>query len=136
MWGFFFFAFLKYSSFTPFKAFSSYSFTWKAVAQRCSVKKVFLEISQNSQGNTSARVSFLITLHNLAQVFSCEFCETSKNTFPYRTPPVFASVIYVASVSILLEMNLQRNVQDRSSGKSNYNYLFAQLGWKVLSSNK
>ena len=125
-----FFAFLKYSSFTPFKAFSSYSFIWKAVAQRCSVKKVFLEISQNSQGNTSARVSFLITLHNLAQVFSCEFCETSKNTFPYRTPPVFASV------SILLEMNLQRNVQDRSSGKSNYNYLFAQLGWKVLSSNK
>ena len=131
-----FFAFLKYSSFTPFKAFFSYSFIWKAVAQRCSVKKVFLEISQNSQGNTSARVSFLITLHNLAQVFSCEFCETSNNTFPYRTPPVFASVIYVASVSILLEMNLQRNVQDRSSGKSNYNYLFAQLGWKVLSSNK
>ena len=132
----FFFTFLKYSLFTPFKAFSSYSFIWKAVAQRCSVKKVFLEISQNSQGNTSARVSFLITLHNLAQVFCCEFCETSKNTFSYRTPPVVASVIYVASVSILLEMNLQRNVQDRSSGKSNYNYLFAQLGWKVLSSNK
>ena len=34
-----------------------------AVAQRCSVKKVFLEISQNSQENTSARVSFLIKLH-------------------------------------------------------------------------
>ena len=32
----------------------------EAVAQRCSVKKVFLDISQNSQGNTSARVSFLI----------------------------------------------------------------------------
>ena len=30
--------------------------------QRCSVKKVFLEISQNSQENTCARVSFLITL--------------------------------------------------------------------------
>ena len=132
MWGFFFFTFLKYSLFTPFKAFSSYSFIWKGVGQRCSVKKVFLEISQNSQGNTSARVSFLITLHNLAQVF----CETSKNTFSYRTPPLVASVIYVASVSILLEMNLQRNVQDRSSGKSNYNYLFAQLGWKVSSSNK
>ena len=28
--------------------------------QRCSVKKVFLEISQNPQGNTWARVSFLI----------------------------------------------------------------------------
>ena len=34
----------------------------KAVAQRCSVKKVFLEISQNSQENTCARVSFLIKL--------------------------------------------------------------------------
>ena len=30
----------------------------EAVAQRCSVKKVFLEISQNSQENTCARVSF------------------------------------------------------------------------------
>ena len=35
----------------------------EAVAQRCSVKKVFLEISQNSQENTFARVSFLIKLH-------------------------------------------------------------------------
>ena len=37
--------------------------TWvdpEAVARRCSVKKVFLEISQNSQENTCARVSFLI----------------------------------------------------------------------------
>ena len=34
----------------------------KAVTQTCSVKKVFLEISQNSQENTCARVSFLIKL--------------------------------------------------------------------------
>ena len=27
----------------------------------------------------------------LAQVFSCEFCEISKNTFFYRTPLVAAS---------------------------------------------
>ena len=27
----------------------------------------------------------------LAQVFSCEFCEISKNTFFYRTPQVAAS---------------------------------------------
>ena len=31
----------------------------EAVVQRCSVKKVFLEISQNSQENTCGRVSFL-----------------------------------------------------------------------------
>ena len=34
----------------------------EAVVERCSVKKVFLEISQNSQENTCARVSFLIKL--------------------------------------------------------------------------
>ena len=34
--------------------------TTEAVAQRCSVKKIFLEISQNSQKNACARVSFLI----------------------------------------------------------------------------
>ena len=54
------------------------------------MKKVFLEISQNSQENTCARVSFLIKLktsacnfikkETLAQVFSCEFCEISNNT--------------------------------------------------------
>ena len=47
----------------------------------CSVKKVFLEILQNSQENTCARVSFLIKNETLAQVFSCEFSEISTNTF-------------------------------------------------------
>ena len=61
------------------------------VVQRCSVKKLFLETSQNSQENTCARVSFLIKLQasgpnfmkkeTLIQVFSCEFCEVSKNNF-------------------------------------------------------
>ena len=34
----------------------------EGVARRCSVKKVLLKISQNSQENTCARVSFLINL--------------------------------------------------------------------------
>ena len=38
----------------------------QAVAQRCSVRKVFLEISQNSQENTCARFSFLIKLQTPA----------------------------------------------------------------------
>ena len=72
----------------------------EAVAQRCYVKKVFLEISQNSQENTCARVSFLIKLQascnfikkeTLALVFSCEFCGISKNTFIHRTPLVAVS---------------------------------------------
>ena len=67
----------------------------------CSVGKVFLENSQNSQENTCARVSFLTKLQQLAlalaglsfieketpaQVFSCEFCKISMNSFLYRTP--------------------------------------------------
>ena len=63
---------------------------------------MFLQISQNSQENTCTRVSFLIKLQalfqslflkkeSLAQVFSCEFYEISKNTFSYRAPPVTAS---------------------------------------------
>ena len=56
--------------------------------QTCSVKKVFLEISQSSQKNTCAKVSFSIKLQalgnlikkeTLAQVLSCELCEISKN---------------------------------------------------------
>ena len=35
---------------------------WEAVTPRYSVKMLFLEISQNSQENTSTRVSFLIKL--------------------------------------------------------------------------
>ena len=45
---------------------------WEAVFQRCSVKKMFLEISKNSLENTCARVSMLIKL---------QACEISKNTF-------------------------------------------------------
>ena len=52
---------------------------------------MFLKISQNSQENNRARVSFLITLQaspynfikkeTLVQLFSCEFYELFKNTF-------------------------------------------------------
>ena len=36
--------------------------TKEAVSRRCSVKKLFLEFSQNSLENTCARISFLIKL--------------------------------------------------------------------------
>ena len=43
---------------------------------------------------TSSRLEVFnfIKKETLAQVFSCEFCEISKNTFLSRTPPVAASV--------------------------------------------
>ena len=73
----------------------------EAVVWRSSVKKVFLEISQNSQENTWTRVSVLIKFQaeawifikkeTLAQVLSWEFSEISKNSFSHRTPLVAAS---------------------------------------------
>ena len=80
-------------------------------------EKVFLEISQNSQENTCARVSFLIKLQALAcnfikketptQVFSCEFYEISKNTF--FTKHLWATASEYAWHSLLTD-NLKRKL--------------------------
>ena len=61
-----------------------------------------LEILQNLQEKTCVRVSFLIKIQaracnfiekeTLAQVFSCEFCKSSKNTFFTEQLRVTASV--------------------------------------------
>ena len=78
----------------------------ETVARRCSVKKMLWENFQNSQETNCARVSFLIKLQvedcnlikkeALAPVFSCEFFETSKNNFCYRTLPVAASLPFLS----------------------------------------
>ena len=70
-------------------------FTYRASRPEVSVKKMFLEISQNWQKYICVRVSFLIKLQvsgvqlyqkeTLAQVFSCEFYQMFKSTFSYRT---------------------------------------------------
>ena len=62
----------------------------KSSHRRCSVRKGVLRNFVNSLENTCATVFFLIKLQapcnfikkeTLAQVFSCDFCEISKNTF-------------------------------------------------------
>ena len=68
----------------------------EAIVQTSSVKKVLLEISQNSQENTCTRVSFLITLQ------AC-----SKNTFLHRTPPVAASVFN--QILLNYDQNIRNN---------------------------
>ena len=91
-------------------------FASEAATRGVLCKKVFLQISQNSQENTCARVSFLIKFkkrdikknllkkskksikkETLAQVFSCEFCEVSKNTFFTEQLWTTASVSYPSS---------------------------------------
>ena len=67
----------------------------EAVLWMYSVKNAFLDISQNSQESACVTVPLLIKLQSeawnfikkgtLAQVFSGEFCEISKNTYCYRT---------------------------------------------------
>ena len=81
----------------------------ESVAQRCSVKKVFLEkkgvlrnfakfpgkhLCQSLFFNKVVGLRPATLLKNtLTKVFSCEFCEISNSTFFYRTAPVAASVI-------------------------------------------
>ena len=65
-----------------------------AVVQRCSVKKCVLRNFAKFTGKhlcQSLLACNFIKKETLAQVFSCEFCEISKNTLFHRTPLVAAS---------------------------------------------
>ena len=85
----------------------------EVAVRRCSVKKVFLEILQNSQKNN------FIKKETLAQVFSCEFWEISKNTSFYRAPLVAASFysndIYRISFAKLQSQVVVNQSRSRSS---------------------
>ena len=82
------------------------SFYWlyiEAVIRGVLLKKVFLEISQNSQENSCARVSFLIKLQasisnffqkqTLVQLFSFELCGISP-FLQYTTATVFVQDVF------------------------------------------
>ena len=70
---------------------------------------MFLRISQNSQENTCAIVSFITKLpaydfikkETLAQVLPCEFYEISKNAFSCRAPLAPASILYFWEAAIV-----------------------------------
>ena len=63
---------------------------FKSSHQRCSIIKSvfrnFTKLKGKHPVPESFLILFLIKKETLAQVFSCEFCEISQNTF-YRTPP-------------------------------------------------
>ena len=52
--------------------------------------QITLEI-ENTCRRLQAEACNFIKKETLAQVLPCEFCEISKNTLSYRTPPVAAS---------------------------------------------
>ena len=77
--------------------FSMKNFHREADVQRCSVKKVFLnfhKIHRKTPVSAPQACNF-IKKETLAQLFSCEFCVISKNTFSNRTPPVAAATIHM-----------------------------------------
>ena len=77
----------------------------EAVVRRCSVKKaVFLKVLQNSWENICVGVSHtgacnFIKKETTAQVFSCEFCKTFRNTFFQGTPPITTSETFLMGKS-------------------------------------
>ena len=90
-------------------------------------------MSQNSQENTCARVSFLIGVacnfikkETLAQVFSCEFCEIFKNIFLtehlWTTTSLFSTSPKTSFLQKqVLENTINKNHTSKySSIKSNY----------------
>ena len=54
----------------------------KAVARRCYVKKVFSDVLQNSQENTSVRVSPLVKLQAWHKCFPVNFGKFLRISFP------------------------------------------------------
>ena len=67
------------SFYTPWKHIKQ-SFS-KAVVRRCSVKKVFLKVSQNSEEITCARVSFLINLQSGTGIFLWIFLKNTSGGY-------------------------------------------------------
>ena len=89
-----------------------YTMNWtttnaETVSQRCSVKEVFLEISQNSQENTCVRVSFLVKSLRPATLL--------KKSLWYRCFPVnfpkFLSAYFLQNTSGRLLLKLQNTYE-------------------------
>ena len=66
--------FIKYTSLACCSMYSLFKWT-EAVAQRCSVKKMLVETSKNSQKSTCARVSFLIICLRPVTLLKYRLCE-------------------------------------------------------------
>ena len=70
--------------------------------KRCSVKKVFLKISQNSQESTCARVSFLIMLQALIPL-----TEVRKCLFHFRLDKLYSTwFIYLLQLKVFISFQV------------------------------
>ena len=104
---------------------------------RCSAKKLLFEISQNSQENTCAKVSVLISLQakicnkkeTLVQVFSFEFCKISKNTFSYIRRSAAAS--YFGKGSFVITIFCEKISQEFLFNWANLKRKNEEVSWCV-----
>ena len=85
--------------------------------RRCSVKKVFLEFSQACN---------FIKIETLTQVFSCEFCEISKNTF-------FTEHIWVTASESKAIMKVYSKAMASHKGRDlTYSKSFVRFCWHSI----
>ena len=83
----------------------------EAVVRRCSVKKVFFKISQNSKENTFARV-FFNKAAGLFNQFVPRF-NTSFATFPWLYIPATYGNLIPNTLSKLKRFNWQKSIIDK-----------------------
>ena len=80
----------------------------EAVVRRCSTKKVFKSHRKHlRQWLVFNKVANFIKKESLAPVFSCKFCEISKNTLFCKTPPVAASGYFGEYFHMIKHANFQ-----------------------------
>ena len=62
---------------------------------RCSVKNIFLEISQSSQENTCARVSFILKETLWHKCFPVDFAKFLRTPFPFRIEQLWWLLLFL-----------------------------------------
>ena len=78
------------------------------------------DVSKDKRKEEAEACNF-IKKETLAQVFSFEFCEISKNTFSYRTPLVAASIRTLKSLMGIKHTKGKRSVAFKTTIKKNHN---------------
>ena len=89
----------------------------EAVAHRCFVKIVVLQISENSQEKTLIES---LKEETLAQVFSCEFWEICKNTFFIENLRWLLLSIRLWTTEIAFTITIQMTIQHFLAQRSKY----------------
>ena len=95
----------KFKKKKQFKNSSNWLRKFRSTHQRCSIKKVFIKISQNYRKTPVPEACKFIKNETLAQVFSLEFCEIFKK-FLTR---LLLEVIVICRSSLLYMMYFHSN---------------------------